>query len=194
MAGRPKHFEEEELIDRAIIAFWQKGYTATSAKDLLEAMEIGQGSFYLTFKGGKKELYKKSLLHFSEKNSKIFLKNLRDTDQPIAFIKSFFYGLTDYSVHQKMNGCYLGNALVELSNLDPETKIISGNLLTQLQLNFEEAMHRAQELGQLDAHKSPKLIASFLINFWNGINVTQRMQNDKTAIKELIDLNFQIIE
>ena len=65
MAGRPKIFEEKDIINKAIEVFWTKGYEAASSDDLLAAMGIGKGSFYLAFKGGKKELYEKSLEQFS---------------------------------------------------------------------------------------------------------------------------------
>ena len=54
MAGRPKIFDEQEVISKASQIFWEKGYEAASAEELLKAMGIGKGSFYLFFKGGKK--------------------------------------------------------------------------------------------------------------------------------------------
>lgn len=194
MAGRPKHYKDEELIDRAIEAFWLKGYTATSAKDLLKVMDIGQGSFYLSFKGGKKELYKKSLIRFSKKNLKQFDDEIHHSADPIKYIKDFFLSITDRTIQQKYNGCYLGNSIVELSNLDEDTKLLSVELLSKLKNSFEKGLATAIEKGTLDRKKSPSLIAMYLINLWNGVNVSFRMYPENKEIKEMISLSLQILD
>lgn len=194
MAGRPKHYRDEELIDRATKVFWQKGYTAASAQDLMKAMDIGQGSFYRSFPGGKKELYQKSLGRFLEASIKNFNHNLKESECPIQFIKDFFYAIPIRSTEQKGQGCYLGNSIVELSNIDEDTKLMSVDLLKKLKDGFEKALVQAQKETKLSAEKSPKVFALFLINLWNGINITQRMNPQKKQMMELIEVNLRILE
>jgi hypothetical protein len=38
--ARPKEFDREVAVERAISVFWSKGYAATSTDDLLAAMKI----------------------------------------------------------------------------------------------------------------------------------------------------------
>ncbi len=194
MAGRPKHYQEEELITKATNIFWKKGYTAASAQDLMEAMDIGQGSLYRTFKGGKRELYQKSLIQFLDEAIKQFFKNLEASENPLQFIKDFFYAIPMNSTEKKQKGCYLGNAIVELSNIDEETKLIATEQLNRLKEGFEKALFMAQEKNLLDKDKSPELIALHLINLWNGINVTYRMNPDNDDITELLKLNLKILD
>ena len=194
MAGRPKHFENEELIDKAMPIFWAKGYTATSAQDLLKAMEIGQGSFYRAFPGGKKELYQLSLLQFITNTTTKFNTALEETTHPIKFIESFFENIAIRSAQNMKNGCYLGNAIVEMSNVDEDTKVLSAKHLLKLQTGFENALVKAQDLKLLDNNKDPKILATYLLNLWNGLNVTLRMITDEKDIKALIKLNLEILE
>lgn len=194
MAGRPKHYSDEELIDRATKVFWEKGYTAASSKDLLKGMDIGQGSFYRSFPGGKKELYKKCLVRFSVISIQGFHNELAKSPCPIEFIKAFFFNIPKSSMEERKKGCYLGNSIVELSNLDEETKLLSATLLEKLQDGFEKALIKAKKEGSLGADKSPKTIALFLVNLWNGINVTQRMHTSKKQLLEMLELNLQILK
>ena len=194
MAGRPKHYSDEELLDAAIGVFWQKGYTAASAQDLMEAMDIGQGSFYRSFPGGKKELYQKSLSRFLQSAIKQFHEGLDSSVDPHQFIKDFFYRVVERSEQEKMNGCYLGNALVESSNLDEDTKLLSSELLSELKNGFEKALIAVQKMGKIGTQKSAPVLAAHLINLWNGLNVTQRMGLDSRELKELIDLNLQVLD
>lgn len=194
MAGRPKIYTDEELIDKATQVFWQKGYEGANAKQLMEAMDIGQGSFYRSFPGGKKELYQKTLTRFLEKTNKQFHQELEESQDPVQFIKDFFYAIPKRSTLEKSNGCYFGNALVESSNLDEETRILSANLLTKLKDGFEKALKKAQKLGKFDANKSPETMAVFLINLWNGINVTQRMYPEEGQVELILKMNLQMLD
>ena len=78
MAGRPRNFDENEIIRKASEIFWRKGYESSSAEELLEAMNMGKGSFYLHFKGGKQELYKRSLDLFSKESLERFHQGGRE--------------------------------------------------------------------------------------------------------------------
>lgn len=194
MAGRPKYYTDEELMNKAMKVFWEKGYAAASAKDLLKGMDIGQGSFYRSFPGGKKELYQKTLIQFLEVSIKSFHADLEESDCSLKFLKEFFYSIPMRSASTINNGCYFGNSIVELSNLDEETVSIASNLLKKLKDGFEKALKIAQKEGKLDAAKSTKIIALHLINLWNGINVTQRMNFTPKQLKEILKLNLQILD
>ena len=194
MAGRPKIYSDEALIDKATEVFWQKGYESASAKDLMTAMDIGQGSFYRSFPGGKKELYQKSLNRFLTKSIGQFHKGLENSQDPVQFIKDFFYAIPRRTPIEKNCGCYLGNAIVESSNLDDETQKISIDLLSKLKDGFEKALEKAQQLGKFDANKSPKMVALFLINLWNGINVTQRMYPQPKEVEQVLKMNLQVLD
>ncbi len=63
--GRPREFDEEQALDRAMQVFWERGYQNTSLDDLLKAMRIQRGSFYNTF-GSKKETYLRAIDRYSE--------------------------------------------------------------------------------------------------------------------------------
>ena len=54
--ARQKEFDREEALDRAMAAFWSKGYAATSIEDLVAHMGIQRGSLYGTF-GDKRRLF-----------------------------------------------------------------------------------------------------------------------------------------
>ena len=55
MAG-VKQFDRDEVIERAMDLFWQRGYESTSVDDLVEATGINRGSLYGTF-GDKRRLF-----------------------------------------------------------------------------------------------------------------------------------------
>lgn len=194
MAGRPKIFDEKEAIDKATEVFRNKGYDTASADELLNAMGIGKGSFYLAFKGGKQELYIRSLKQFAEEFSKKIISAIEHSDDQIQFIRRFFLVLADAENCDIDRGCYLGNALVQLSEKDEDIKKITAGLLKNLQKIFATVIRKAQENGTLKNSDDPEVLAWHLTNLWNGIHVTRRMEASHETLRLMIEMNLRILE
>ncbi|MBT2622800.1 TetR/AcrR family transcriptional regulator [Chryseobacterium sp. ISL-6] len=194
MAGRPKIFDEHQAIEKAIHVFKDKGYDTASADELLNAMGIGKGSFYLAFKGGKRELYIRSIEQFAEGFNNSFLEQLSKSDNQIEFIKQFFLKLAEAHNCDEERGCYLGNALVQLSEKDNEVKRISVGFLKNLQQVFAEAIRKAQSTGQIKNNEEAEILAWHLTNLWNGLHVTRRMEDSPKIFRSLIEMNLKILE
>ncbi len=58
--ARAKEFDLERALHRAISAFSQKGFAATSTEELMSAMQLGRQSMYDTF-GDKRALFLTSI-------------------------------------------------------------------------------------------------------------------------------------
>ncbi|MGH8470385.1 MAG: TetR/AcrR family transcriptional regulator [Gammaproteobacteria bacterium] len=63
--GRPRAFDIDEALDRALRVFWQKGYESASLPDLTEAMGINRPSLYAAF-GNKEALFCQALNRYAE--------------------------------------------------------------------------------------------------------------------------------
>ncbi len=58
--ARPRTFDKDQALDRAMDLFWDKGYDATSVADLTEAIGINRPSLYAAF-GDKEALFMAAL-------------------------------------------------------------------------------------------------------------------------------------
>ena len=63
---RPRQFDPEEVLDRSMREFWQRGYRETSVDDLVEATGVRPGSLYHAFSGGKRGLFLQALDRYSK--------------------------------------------------------------------------------------------------------------------------------
>ena len=63
--GRPRTFDVDEALDRALQVFWRKGYEGASLSELTEAMGINRPSLYAAF-GNKEELFRKALDRYAD--------------------------------------------------------------------------------------------------------------------------------
>lgn len=63
--GRPRAFDVDAALDRAVEMFWRHGYEGTSLNDLTEAMGINRPSLYAAF-GNKEELFRRVVARYAE--------------------------------------------------------------------------------------------------------------------------------
>ncbi|MCS7483475.1 TetR/AcrR family transcriptional regulator [Umezawaea endophytica] len=63
--GRPRGFDADEALGRAMVVFWRQGYEGASLADLTSAMGITKTSMYAAF-GNKEELFRKALARYAD--------------------------------------------------------------------------------------------------------------------------------
>jgi AcrR family transcriptional regulator len=63
--GRPREFNVDRALDRALRVFWRKGYEGASLPDLTRAMGINRPSVYAAF-GNKEALFRKVMDRYAE--------------------------------------------------------------------------------------------------------------------------------
>src|SRR5690606_20762283 len=74
--GRPRTFDEDEALDRAMRVFWARGYERTSLPELLDAMGIARQSLYHAF-GDKRALFLRCLDRYAAEAARPTLERLR---------------------------------------------------------------------------------------------------------------------
>lgn len=192
MRGRPSSIDHKQVLLKAQKVFWEKGFGATSLEDLLKATDMGSGSFYNTFKGGKKELFSKAIGQRREAFGE-FKALLDQTESPVSEIKAFFRSIanTDHDTH--MRGCIIANAVTEMTFLDPELEAEAAAILKDVEEMFAEAIRKEQKAGTIANPTSAELLGRYLMTVWNGLNVTRRVHPDTAALSELIEMQLSVI-
>jgi TetR/AcrR family transcriptional repressor of nem operon len=193
MTGRPKTFDEHAVIERAQRVFWRRGYSAASTEELLAAMGIGKGSFYLAFPGGKKELFEKTLQQFHRDTLSQLAQRVAASAQPLEVLKDYFRHLATAEPETHAQGCYLANTVMELAELDPPLHQTAGEFLKQLEALFFTVVQQAQASGQLINPTDARLLARHLLTLWNGLSITRRMYPDNAQLRALIDWQLALL-
>jgi TetR/AcrR family transcriptional regulator, transcriptional repressor for nem operon len=193
MAGRPKIFNEQIALENAANLFWKQGFEATSMDDLLKTMGLQKGSFYHSF-GSKKELYVKAIDWYETSSSKDFDKLFVKIKNPIELIKAMFIELANCSPEEHQKGCFMGNTIAELSNIDEELVKKAAKNLQDMENFFFEQIKQAQETGELKTRTDAKILAMYLLNLWNGINITRRIYPEKTDLLALIEFQLAVLK
>lgn len=192
MRGRPIIYDNENLIKKAQEVFWEKGYTATSLNDLLTATGAGSGSFYNTFKGGKKEIFSKSIQQRREAFM-LFKKELSQSELPIDLIKDFFRSIAHADISTHLKGCIIANTVVEMTFVDTELENEAVSILKEVGQMFSEAIREAQEKGKIKNQTDPDILGKYLITFWCGLNTLRRMYPNKKVLSQQIEMQLAVL-
>src|SRR5262245_58847917 len=111
--GRPCEFDEAEVIERAMLAFWRGGYDGTALPDLLRETGIGRQSLYGRF-GDKRGLFLRCLRRYQEMRLSWLRERLCDRRPVGAAFASLFEVAAAAEDDQKRMGCLAVNTVMEL--------------------------------------------------------------------------------
>jgi AcrR family transcriptional regulator len=114
---RPREFDRDAALDRAMQVFWAKGFAATSTEDLVAAMGIGRQSLYNAF-GDKRRLYLESLEAYQQRTTGGHLKRLSTPASALDGVRDLLVGLIAEDDGRRAMGCMGVNAVAEFSTSD----------------------------------------------------------------------------
>src|SRR5262249_30289345 len=128
--GRPRQFVPEEVLDRSMREFWERGYRDTSVDHLVEVTGLKPGSLYHAFPGGKRGLFLKALDRYSKLVVPEKLGALESADAGLAELRAYFDGLVDdLATPEGRMGCLMVNSTVELAAEDSEVgAVVRGHM------------------------------------------------------------------
>jgi TetR/AcrR family transcriptional repressor of nem operon len=180
---RPKKYDPEVVVEKAMHVFWEKGYEATSVQDLVEATGINRFSMYQTF-GDKRGLFLQALgyyfrhvlpqiVHLSEKSS-----------GGVATIRRYFEALeTTVTSPLGHRGCFGQNAGVELARKDERALEPLNSMYAELGRNFERSLQTARERGAIGDETPVTEIARFLVTIAQGMILMAKTGRDHHFVR-----------
>jgi len=185
--GRHYEFNREETLSKAMRVFWQKGYKATSMKDLVDEMGIQPGSIYNTF-GDKHTLFLESIKHYGQVVTSNTIKILNEGDSPIENIRGFFNEMIKRPYDKRCMGCFVVNSVVELAPHDEQTAELVNGILKNIEAAFYDCLKKAQELGEISQESNIKALASYFASCTHGLLVTGKSDASTQEMKDIVDV------
>ena len=192
MVGRPKEFDEEEALKRAMEVFWSHGYEATSVQDLLDAMGINRGSLYGTF-GDKHALFTAAIDHYGRTVTRGIEDLLDGSGSPLGNIRKLLGRMAVLAADDKCRGCLATNTVIELAPHDPKVAEAVKSLLLRVEKAFQRALERAVECGELSGDVNPRALARFLSCTLQGLVVMGKAEAGRSTIKDIVSVTLSAV-
>ncbi len=192
---RVKLFNEEDVLEKAIELFWEKGYNDTSIQDLVDYLGISRGSLYDTFIG-KKELFDKAFSRYKEANIKMMHQFLDSQPSVKEGLLKLFELPINASVNNKgeVRGCFVVNTTTELLPYDKKIHQILKENKIEIEKIFYEYLLKGVKNGEIAKDKDIHTISSLIYALLNGILVIEKVNPDKKYLLNIVKTGLTILD
>ena len=185
--ARPKEFDQEKALHRAISIFSQKGFAATSTDDLMRAMDVGRQSMYDTF-GDKRSLFLKALEVYVTENVRSVTLEFQTPGSPLASIRRALVHFAERRDLSSTDGCMGINAICEFGMRDEDVTRITRSAATIQRRALMDALRRAQREGELDAQTDIESLADFFESTLAGIRIAAKAGKTRPALRRIAEV------
>jgi TetR/AcrR family transcriptional repressor of nem operon len=185
--GRPRSFDTEAAVERAMGVFWSRGYHAAALPDLLRATKLSRGSLYAAF-GGKHALFLRALDRYVADALARIDVELGPRHAPVDSLRTFLAGYVDRtSGASGRRGCLLVATAMELAGHDSDVEGRIRGFFKAMEARVADALSRAKTAGKLADGVEPSSAARILVCFVEGLRVVGKTAPTRNASQATVD-------
>jgi len=190
--GRPREFDTEQALDRALDVFWRKGYEGASLPELTKAMGINRPSLYAAF-GNKESLFRKALERYIEGPAS-YVEHALQQPTARAVVESLFFGEIALLCDKKNpRGCLAVQSALACGDAAAAVREELASRRKSLELRVRKRFQRARTEGDLPKKTDPAALASYTCALVHGMAVQAAggaTRKDLKRVAEVALLNW----
>jgi TetR/AcrR family transcriptional repressor of nem operon len=191
--ARPREFDEEWVLTAAIQCFWNRGYEATSVKDLVEKTGITAASLYNAF-GDKRTLFRAALDRYVENSVGERIRRCETLPAREA-IETFFQDIVDRSLSDRDHkGCLLVNSALEIAPHDAQFQEIIATVLCRIENFLLKCARTGQAEGTITRSVPAQQLAHHLLAVLMGVRVLARVRPERALLEGVIEPALALLE
>ncbi|HZC54750.1 MAG TPA: TetR/AcrR family transcriptional regulator [Xanthobacteraceae bacterium] len=181
--ARPREFDEGTALQAAIECFWQRGYAATSVRDLTDRMGISGPSLYNAY-GDKHALFVQALERYLDESTRARIGRLESSLPPKQAIRRFIQEVIERSVNDReRRGCFLINSALEVAPHDKKLGALIADRLGEIEAFFYRSIKAAQADGTVPRERVAKDLARLLLGVLLGVRVLARSNPERALLE-----------
>lgn len=170
---RPKSFDVDDVLDRAVDLFWVNGYAATSMEDLVNHLGINRGSLYSTF-GSKQELYELAIERYASVGRDWMAAMVSDPAIPLRdTINTILTSSAETTDHR---GCLLVNTAMERNATDERSLDLTSKALDERRTILAAAFESRRD--ELASGVTPDRAADLVLVAAQGLRVVATTESE----------------
>jgi AcrR family transcriptional regulator len=188
--GRPREFDVDDALERAMRVFWEQGYEGASLTDLTAAMGITRTSMYAAF-GNKEDLFRKALERYSAGPAAYGTRALEEpTARAVA--TAFLHGAVDTTTDpDRPSGCLGVQGGLAAAPADRAVRDFLADWRNDACSRLKDRFQRARDEGDLPPTSDPGLLARFLMAVSSGIAVQAASGAGRDELHRVADAALQ---
>jgi TetR/AcrR family transcriptional repressor of nem operon len=181
------------LLEAGIQTFSKAGFNGCSVQDITEAAGVPKGSFYNYF-DSKEALAAEAVAHYWADAAGRALDLLDDpTRPPSARLRRYFEIAAAEMGQQSFTcGCLLGSMAAERSDHSPLIAAQLSAIFDEWSRRIGKCLREAQDAGEIQSGSDPELLATFILNAWEGALQRARIERGERPLRQFIEMLFTI--
>lgn len=184
--GKPKAFDEDQTLDKALNLFWCKGYEATSMQDLVDTLGLNRSSLYHTYTD-KRTLFLQALGRYQHQQAYGLINYLNQAPPTRQSLEQLFNNMVTASLADAdRKGCFMVNSTLELANRDADVQRIVSSNNDFVEQAFDQFLARMQQESSLAPEADTRQLARFLVSSLAGLRVSAVVNPDQTFLTAIV--------
>jgi len=185
--GRPRAFDPDVALDRAMHVFWAKGYEGASLSDLTRAMRINRPSLYAAF-GNKEQLFRKVLDRYMNGPLAYFGKALA-APKARDVIEQIFFGAAKMAGNPRNPaGCLVVQGALACGDAARSVRKEIAALRTEAKAALRRRFQRAKREGDLPPNADPAELSSYVMTVLHGMAVQGADGANQDQLRRVADI------
>jgi TetR/AcrR family transcriptional repressor of nem operon len=190
---RQREFNPDDLLDGALFLFWEKGYEATSMRDIVERTGVNQFGIYSLY-GGKQALFLAVLDRYRDQIVGRVFGIVEQPGASVGAIREYFETLIQaHSIMFPAMGCLMATTMAESFAGDESIRERVQGHFERLRTGFIRALETARRSGEVRDDLAIPQVAEYLAVSVQGLAVYSRLNPDEAALRRHVNTVLSIL-
>ncbi|TGN39387.1 TetR/AcrR family transcriptional regulator [Marinobacter confluentis] len=194
--ARQARYDRQTALEKAVYLFWERGYFATSMKQIEQALDMRPGSIYATF-GSKDKLFSEALNAYVARGNTV-LGGLLNQPGPIIDALQDYLRNIAIACHpdssEPSRACMLVKTLLEASYTHSSIADQANELLYGIEQSFAAALTRARDRGELKPDTDCQRLARLVQAQIMGLRAFAQRETSAEQVSQLADDMAALLE
>lgn len=191
--GRPREFDVDQALDRAVRVFSERGYHGTSISDLTRAMRLAQGSIYKAFKN-KQSVFLAAFNRYRTLRAEKLRQTVGDAGTGLECLRNAlaFYVESSQGAEGRQ-GCLVVGSIAELATFDKE---VARHIATALERNealLADLIRQGQEDGSIPAHVDRQAATRMMLCLVQGMRVVGKTSRTREDMQAVVNIAMKVL-
>jgi TetR/AcrR family transcriptional repressor of nem operon len=178
-----KEIKAREYLIKSMKVMHKQGFHGTSIKDITDMLGMPKGSFYNYFENKIDYTVKALELFFEYLDTNYFvILNDKELSPKERIIQLFEKQIKDFSNHESIYGCFIGNLSLELSGVDELLSPVIENLHERIKSKINRCLSESINSDS----KRNEYISDIIMYTWQGSLMRYKSSNESKHLENFI--------
>jgi AcrR family transcriptional regulator len=184
--GRPRSFDRDGALDRAMHLFWSRGYEATSVSDLTEAMGITPPSLYAAF-GDKKQLFLEAVDRYQEGPGGFAQRALDEPTAERAVRRLLMDTVNSFCDSNHPKGCMVVLAATNCTTESSDVLDALADRRRAAERAIRTRIAAGRAAGELPAGTDVDALAGMVVTTLYGLSIKARDGATRASLRKIVE-------